>query len=206
MLQLVISTHGYVKLNFLMTNETWQTIQQVGYEGKQKDSNRQLWNATFGAGNWRLVWQYANGKLVGFDGVFEEYVLSYTNFFSKNLPLARRVSESYSYTYDKDPIPTKTEAFTPLARVNIPGVANQFHHVALNIALEQRCNLPFQGEFPVQVRLDKPGLPELSPSHIPCIHPDLIPADNSPGEVWWQPGSVEELYQNSKVLQIKVTT
>lgn len=185
-----------------MTNETWQTIQRVGFEGKQKDANRKLWDTTYGANNWRLTWQYANGQVVDFNQVFEEYVLGYTQHFSLNHVVAQMVSGGYSFTYDKELI-TREQAFQPLALVNIPGKANQFHHVALNIALEQRCSLPFRGSQPVQVRLGKPGLPELHPGNIPCIDPSKVPRVDLPGEVWWERGSIEDLYQSSKILQIR---
>lgn len=40
------------------------------------------------------------------------------------------------------------------------------------------------------------------PGRIPAAYPEMIPnivLENS----WWQPGSIEELYQKAKVLQIR---
>ena len=80
---------------------------------------------------------------------------------------------------------SKEEAFSPYAKYDKPGTVNQFHNVALNIALEERLGRPFTGSRPIQVREGKPGTdpatwPEgwrWSPGRIAAAHPELIPEE-----------------------------
>ncbi len=39
-----------------------------------------------------------------------------------------------------------------------------------------------------------------SPGLIPAVHPELIPVSTATS--WWQAGSIEDLYQSAKILQI----
>jgi hypothetical protein len=83
--------------------------------------------------------------------------------------------------------------------------------VAFNLSLEYFLGLQFKGTRPLQVREGKPGTPDSeqpegfrwSPGRILSVRPDLIPAIDLSG-VWWSEGSIEELYQKSKALQIKI--
>lgn len=192
----------------------WETIERVSYMGMKKDKLEQLWKERHGKRNWRLAWQLADDQIWDFDQVFfQNFVAGYTNYF-KNWTRAelKDFSSAYSFTYDKTPI-LKSQAFDPHALYQKPGIPNQFHHTALNIALEYYLGYPFTGQFPLQVREGKPGTDphtwpqgwRLSPGRIPSPRPDLIPENPNLDRVWWQKGSIEELYQNSKILQRRTT-
>ncbi len=188
----------------------WLTLEHPGYLGKLKEEKYALWNEQFGDGNWRLAWELANGEVLDFERVFwMVYVAGYTHHFRMNLDQANFLTQNYAFAYDKDKL-SRPEAFNPYALYEKPNVSNQFHHVALNLALEWFLAMPFQGRRPIQVREGKPGTalekqPEgyqWSPGRIATTRPELIPAINLEG-IWWQKGTIEDLYQTAKVLQIR---
>jgi hypothetical protein len=189
-------------------DKSWITVGRPGYLGKNKDAQLAAWDQEFGPGNWRLTWEMANGEVMDYDAVFLQYVESYAQYFFDHPDEAHFLTDNFSYAYDKELI-TKEEAFDPHFLFEKPGHPNQFHNVALNLALEIELGLPFKGIQPIQVREGKPGTDpgswpagwRWSPGQIPAVHPEYIPEQTQPG--WWQPGSIEHLYQATKVLQIK---
>lgn len=186
----------------------WITIAHPGYLGKHKDELLAGWDKEYGPNGWRLVWETALGEVLTYDGIFQKYVESYAEYFLHHPDEAIFLTQNFSYAYDKELI-SKEEAFDPFFLFEKPGHPNQFHNVALNIALENILELPFQGETAIQVREGKPGTDPTawpagwrwSPGRIPATHPEEIP--QTEGDGWWQSGSVEHLYQSTKVLQIK---
>lgn len=188
--------------------QVWKTVNHPGYLGKNKEELYATWDKKYGQDNWQIAWELSSGEVVGFDQIFQQYVDSYVLYFESHLDEALFLTENFSYGFDKDPI-SKEEAFDPRALVNKPGRPNQFHHVALNFALEFYLGLEFKGVEPIQIREGKPNTDPTTwpagwhwgPGRIPAVHPELIP-DGCPKK-WWQPGSIEDLYQSAKILQIK---
>lgn len=186
----------------------WINKQQpVGFFGKNREQQKTDWDKKFGEGNWRISWVIAHGSILNFDQMFQLYVESYTKYFREHPDEAKKITQNYSYTYDKTPIAADL-AFNPHALLNKPDLPNQFHHVALNLALTENLGLKFQGDVPLQVRDGKPGTPveewpkgwKWGPGHIPLHDPTLMPNVKLQG--WWDEGSIEALYQKSKTLQI----
>jgi hypothetical protein len=189
--------------------QAWITVSKPSYLGKNKDDQFAVWDKEYGLEKWRLAWQLSNGEVLCFEEIFQLYVESYTLYFLNHHDEAFYLTENFSYAYDKDLI-SKEDAFNPYCLYNKPGRPNQFHNVALNIALEIELGLCFKGLEPIQVREGKPNTDvaswplgwRWSPGQIPAIHPELIPPTDKSS--WWRSGSIEELYQSAKVLQIKV--
>lgn len=191
-----------------MSEQEWKIVERPGYLGKRKDFQEAIWNEKYGQGNWRLGWELADQQMMDYEDIFwKVYVAGYTKYFQENTIDARWLTEEFAYGYDKDLI-SKKEAFDPYALYEKLGFANQFHHVALNIALEWFLGEKFQGKEPIQIREGKPGTDDstwplgwrFSPGRIPAVRQDLIPTNNIQG--WWGKGSIEEQYQISKVLLI----
>jgi hypothetical protein len=187
----------------------WKTEGHPGYLGKKKDEMYVKWNEKYGEGNWRLTNEAANGEIFSYeDIIWKIYVPGYVNHFLRKPADAVHITDNFSYAYDKD-LCSREEAFDIYALYNKEGHANQFHHVALNIALEYYLDFPFKGDRPLQVREGKPGTPDSeqpegfcwSPGRILCVKYDLIPV--SP-QGWWMKGSIEDFYQSSKVLQARI--
>lgn len=186
----------------------WITKQQpIGFFGGGREDKFANWNKEFGERNWRVAWVLANGTVLDFDRIFQLYVEGYAEYFREHPEEAVEISQNYSYSYDKTLI-SADSAFDPKALLDKPGIPNQFHHVALNLALTKNLGLEFQGDTPLQVRDGKPDQPKESwpkgwkwgPGHIPLHDPSLIPEVDLEG--WWDPGSIEDLYQKAKTLQV----
>lgn len=187
----------------------WETEVHPGYSGKKRSGLIAAWNKEFGEGNWRLAWELKNGKILSYEDIFwEVYVPGYVAYFEEHQDDAKFLT-NFSFTYDKDMI-NREQAFDPYALYNKGDRPNQFHNVALNIALEWNLGMPFKGDRPIQVREGKPGTPiedqpegyRWSPGRIPTLIPDLIPNVHLENQ-WWKDGAIEDLYQKSKVLQIR---
>ncbi len=191
------------------TNQIWETIKYPGYLGKSKEQKYAEWDSDFGRSNWRLAWHLQDGRVLDYAAIFfQVYVTGYSDHFQMNPDQSLWIAKNASYTYDKDLV-TKEQAFDPFYLYERPGFANQFHNVALNLALVHSLGIEFQGLTPLQVREGKPGTdPQTwpagwrwSPSRIPASNPELIPQNNVNG--WWKEGSIEDLYQRAKVLQVR---
>lgn len=192
----------------LKPNQGWKTMERPGYLGKRKEAEFARWNQVYGVDKWRLVNETSQGEILSYnDIIWKIYIPGYTSYFFNHHKEAIHITENYCYAYDKDMI-TKEQAFNLYALYNKSGIANQFHHVAFNIALEWYLGLPFKGIKPLQVREGKPGTPISqqpkghlwSPGRIPSLRPDLIPQPAIEG--WWAKGSIEDFYQSTKALQI----
>ena len=197
-------------------NEVWETVERPGYLGSHKEEFEKKWDELYGFNNigdknWRVSWETRDGKELSFERIFSEYVSGYSQHFRKNPEVLNYLIENSCFTYDIDPSITREQAFDPKALVGIPGIPNQFHHVAINIAIEEELGLQFKGEAPIQVRGLKKTVPLeewsiialLQPGFIKCLHSNLIRIPDK--LIWWiNPDSIEGLYQYCKVVQRRV--
>lgn len=143
-----------------------------------------------------------NGEVWDFLQVFwNVYVEGYTRYFDAHPDEAEYLAVNYSYAYDLTEIPRQL-AYAPAALVNLPGLPNQFHHVALNYAIAARSG-GWRGSTPIAVR--GPGTPgeRWNPGHIPAPS-EYVNYDGSwlSGwtNVWWDPESIEGVYQFRRIL------
>lgn len=194
-----------------MNKELWDVKEHPGYLGKKRTDAMKEWDRKYGTDNWRLIhWQTADGRMLTYDQVFQVYVEGYEKYFREHQNEAEYLVQNYAYGYDLDPI-TPEQAFDPHALYDKPGIRNQFHNVAFNIAIESVTGRQFQGVEPIQVREGKPGTPDeeqpagfrWSPGRIPCTNPQIIPPVTLSSEQWWQSGTIEDFYQRAKVLEVK---
>lgn len=192
-----------------MKSKEWKTISRPGYQGKNRDAKAEEWNVLYGKENWRIAWELRDGQILDFEKLFWQiYVASYVQYFLRNPEEANFITSGFSYAYDKELV-SKKDAFDPYALYEKAGKPNQFHNVALNIALEWFLERRFTGKDPIQVRQGKPGTPSSdwptgwrwSPGLIPTVRKDLIPENEITG--WWQKWTMEDFYQKAKVLQVK---
>mgnify|MGYP001590905064 CR=1 FL=1 len=191
--------------------QKWVTVASPGYLGSRRDATHELWDKEYGEGSWRIGWELADGTSLTYPELFRLYVDSYAQYFREHLKEAVFLAENFSYAWDETDI-SRAEVFDPYALWGKPGNSNQFHHVALNVAIEQVLEMPFVGRMPIQVRGGKPGTPTQDwsegwwwhPGRIPCLRPELIPQGFEPERKWWDNGTIEDLYQKAKVLQVRL--
>lgn len=184
----------------------WITVERLS--GREEQLQK-IWNREYGEGNWRLAWELTNGEVLDFESMFwTVYVAGYAQHFWLHPDQANFITQNYAYTYAKEKV-NKAAAFN-LQLLQQNEVPRHFHHLALNVALEWFLALPFQGRRPLKVQEGKPGSalekqPEgyqWSPSRIAATRPELIPQSEL-DEVWWQRGSLEDLFQSAKVFQVR---
>lgn len=151
---------------------------------------RGQWDLFYGEGNWRLIWQLPNKEVLGFDQLFEVYVGSYVKFFEENPVDALFLTNHFSYVYSHDSV-SKVDAFDPHASYDRRGKADQFHHVAINLALVNVLGLEFKGPEPIGGNDARFWSPNQIPPHSELFptHP-LYPTLN-------------DLYKHARKLQIK---
>jgi hypothetical protein len=197
------------KTSIPTTQHSWRIVERPGYLGGKKDQKEAEWNEKYGKGNWRLDWVTAQGDRLTYDRIIEIYTEGYAEYFRQHMDEAKWITDNFAYGYDLDLV-SKEMSFDPYALWQKPGYRNQFHQVAFNHALEFTLGLPFKGRVPIQVRDVKGNVPEdqkplgwkWNPGAIPCPYPEMIPNTHFEGQ-WWPKGSIEDLYQSAKVLEVR---
>lgn len=205
-----LSDQTVYNIAMTMDDTQWTIVDRPGYLGGEKEKKEREWDEQYGNGNWRIQWVSATGKRLTYDDIIGLYTDGYEAYFRAHPDEAKQVTDTYAYGYDLD-IVTKDEAFDAYALYQKPGVRNQFHHVAFNKALVDRIGLEFRGREPLQVRDVAKGTPlserpagwRWNPGVIPCTKPELIPDVAFAKQPWWEKGSIEDLYQSTKVLEVK---
>ena len=190
--------------------EQWIVAERPGYLGSKKDAKHKEWDEKYGVGNWQISWQLADGRSLDYEHIFHLYLLSYLQYFIDHEDEAKFITDNYSYAFDESPIAYQ-DALEPLFLMNKKGISNQFHHVALNLVLVKIKGQVFKGKKRLQVRMGKEDVPEENwpngwkwhPGRIPATNPHLIPKGVDHKRKWWNDGSIEDLYQSSKVLEVK---
>lgn len=188
----------------------WEFARYPGRMGKNRDRYYSEWDEEFGKGNWRIAWEMQEGEILDFDQIFEEYVQAYVKYFQEHPDEATYICNNYQYAYDRDQIGVR-DAFDRYALLDRPGIQNQFHHVAMNIALTDRLRYSFQGEKPIKVRAGRSDQPpekwpeghRWQPGNIQVTNPGMIRRDYEITDPWINGDSIEALYQANKILQVK---
>jgi len=187
-----------------------RVVEYPCYLGSKRILKEKEWNEKYGIDNWEIGWLDSFQNKMTFPEIFEHYILGYESYFRKNIASLYFLASKYSFVYDIDSDITKTQAFDRDHFYNKHGKPNQFHHVAINRAIEERIGIKFSGNIPGQVRglkfniplTDWPTEAMLQPGFIKCISPQLIRKPNV--TTWWiNVDSIEGLYQYNKVLFIR---
>src|SRR5262245_22367897 len=117
------------------STETWQVVGRPGFLGKDREQFVAAANERFGEGDWQIMWQMANGELWTYDQIFWQlYVPGYVAYFLRRPEEAQQLTAKRAYIQDKAVL-SANEVFDPHAYYDRPGQPNQFHNVAMNIAL-----------------------------------------------------------------------
>ncbi len=181
-----------------MTN--WETVDRPGYFGRHRDERRAAYDAQYGRGQWRIVWE-ADGRLFGFEQMVLLYEDAYVAYLgsSQGLPWLAQLVESASDVYDDAP----SNVASGLDYLKQETSRTHVQDVAIRRAVV-RLRETFRGQQLIQIR-DSQGSHVLSmvlsPGQVPFHRPELILKPFLEG--WWEPGSVECFYQSNKLLQVQ---
>ncbi len=187
----------------------WKTIDRPGYMGTNREEIQRAWNAQYGTGNWRIAWQWSD-QIIERLIALQLYEDGYYEFLKANRDKLEWLVSTASDIFDT--APTNVEAGLSYDIQETPN--NHIHDVAIRRAV-LRNGAFFKGNHLVHVRPNKEG-ERLGPHLIPFHLPHLIyqgqtkykgqPRDFSKEPPWWLtmgiPNSVEEFYQQNKVLQV----
>ena len=176
----------------------WQTVGRPGYFGAKRDQRAAEYDAEYGAGNWRIMWQIGS-YLFDFPEICLLYEDAYMRHSEKNKVLWTSLVRVARDVYDDSP--TNVESGLDYLKQE----TNRTH--IQDIAIRRcvvRHGWRFLGDSLIQIRHDRGDQPfsmELSPGKVPFHDPSMFERPHLEG--WWDDWSVECLYQTNKVLQIK---
>jgi len=186
----------------LLKLDGWDYSPHTGQFGSERDALFAGLNEQYGAGNWWFGWRMPDGKIWNFLEMFwKVYIEGYDRYFNEHPDEAEYLAEHYSYAYDLTEIPRQL-AYDPTALVNMPGLPNQFHHVALNYVISARPG-GWRGNKPIAVRGPGTEGERWNPGHIPAPPEYVDFTDESVermSKAWWEHGSIEGVYQLRKTL------
>ena len=189
----------------------WKTIERPGYFGDKRDEIQAGFDRQYGVGKWRIAWEFG-GLAVPRAEALQLYEDGYYEYFKVKTELLEWLVTSFSNVYDT--APSNAEAGFSYDVQETPN--NHLHDVAIRRAILRRGER-FRGERLLEVRVvDAEGW-KLSPCNIPFHLPHMIYrgdikykgedrnfVTNPP---WWIKlgieNSVEQFYQQNKVLQIE---
>lgn len=181
----------------------WKLAYRPGMLGSKKVKIISSWNATYGKGNWKLVWQADNedGILVQYD--FEEackkfYERSYLEYFKKNPAQIDYVCQ-FGECIDN----AATNIVSGLDYMVQEAKATHIQDIAVRSCLKA-LGRSFGGSkdnlLVIRSTADNGG--HLSPGFIPFYDRNLI-EQPSKCPRWANPGSVEDFWQSNKWLAIR---
>ena len=188
----------------------WETIERPGYFGTNRNEIIESWNKKFGENNWKIAYQFGD-LVIPRDVGIQIYEDAYYEYLKSNPKTLNWLINTASDIYDT--APTNVEAGFSYNIQETPN--NHIHAVSIRRAV-LRNGKWFKGDHLMHVRPDKEG-DRLGPHLIPFHLPDMIyqgetmykgkARDFPKNPPWWItmgiPNSVEEFYQQNKVLQIK---
>ncbi|HEY4481687.1 MAG TPA: hypothetical protein VI489_02430 [Candidatus Brocadiaceae bacterium] len=187
----------------------WETVDRPGYFGQDRDEIHKKFDDRFGENNWRIAWQWGD-LVIERPEAMQVYEDGYYHFFKRNKGVLDWIVSTASDVYDTSP--SNVKAGFSYDMQETPN--NHIHDVSIRRAV-LRNGVWFKGNHLVHVRPKKEGrdlVPHLIPFHLPhMIYKGSIKykgkeRDFSKDPPWWIkdgiPNSVEQFYQQGKVLQI----
>ena len=185
-------------------SKQWVNVCNPGYFGAGRDKKYREYDVIYGEGNWRIAWR-AGSSTVDFLGACALYEEAYVCFFQKNPAVLYHLIYFARDVYDD----AETNVLSGMDYTIQETSRTHIQDIAIRRAVAV-LGKKFQGLMLIQIR-DHEGKHQLSktlsPGRVPFHKPQLIlPAPPERRKPWWQPGSVEDFYQNNKVLQALIET
>ena len=175
----------------------WETVERPGQFGRRRDQRRSEFDALYGRGGWRVVWQM--GRRVGsFAEAATVYEDAYYLYLRDNPAVLAELVSGASEVYDND----LSNIGSGLDYGRQESDRDHLQDIAIRRCLV-RLGEEFRGREPLQIRHSVGKHPlsmALSPGAVPFHYPEWIIQPEI--VLWWaEPGSVESFYQSNKLLQ-----
>lgn len=184
----------------------WITVERPGYFGDKRDELQARWNDQFGAGNWRLAWQWGELAL-GKSEALQIYEDGYYEFLKSDSEVLDWLITTASDVYDTSPTNIQARFDYNVQETQ----NNHLHDIAIRRALLRTGNW-FAGDKLLEIRNPEKEGWRLAPCMVPFHLPELISTEpikdyRKKGYFWWEkrgvPNSIEAFYQRNKLLQRK---
>ncbi len=189
----------------------WTVIDRPGYFGTKRNEIHQRYDTQFGKNNWRISWQWGE-QIIQKPEALQIYEDGYYEFFKSNKKILEWITQTASDVYD-----TAESNIASKFNYNVQETSNNhIHDIAIRRAV-LRNGKWFKGHHLVHVRPEKEGEtlgPHLIPFHLPgMIYRGKIKYKGENRDFvinppWWLmmgiENSVEQFYQQNKVLEIKI--
>jgi hypothetical protein len=179
-------------------------LERPGYLGKKRDEVYALWDSKYGSGKWTLAYRWGEQILSPKEGI-QIYEDAYYEYLKDSVILDGLLADAYDIF---DTAPSNVLSKFDYDKQETPN--NHIHDIAIRRSV-LRLGKFFKGKNLIQVRGEGTKGACFSPYMIPFHLPELI----VPGEIkdygnkgpWWIkkgiPNSVEEFYQQNKILVLK---
>ena len=169
---------------------------RIGQIGRAKDAFVSNMNETFGLDNWAIAYRL-QGSLISREQALVLYEESYFQFLQNQPELLDRLLSTALDVYDNEKVDVQSG-------LDYQCQLNRTTHLQ-DIAIRRcvsRLGRQFSGKRLVKVKSDG-RFPELSPGKVPFVDPTALTFSEH-GRLFWkkwlEPGSVEDFWQNQKVL------
>lgn len=175
----------------------WETIDRLSYFGKKRDAIHNQFDLKYGAGNWRLAWQFG-GQALPFPIAIQIYEDSYYEYLKMDKALLNQLLDEARDVYDNDETNVNCGLDYSIQENN----SNHYQDISVRRVV-LRLGRTFKGDSLVQIRHKSESEVGalLSPGRVPFHLPEMTVKPVQEG--WWEKSTVEEFWQSNKVLQIK---
>jgi len=180
-------------------HEEWITVGRPGYVGGRRGKREKEYQRLFGEGNYRIrhLW---HEEVIDRDAALALYEEAYYEFLKANPETLDWLCATASDVYDI--APTNVESGLDYHRQECAAVHLQ--DIAIRRCL-QRLGRAFEGSHLVQIRgHDSEGY-RLNPGQVPFHEPSAIIRPSLAQDTWWLEGSIEDMWQSNKILQVRAT-
>lgn len=180
----------------------WETVDRPGYLGDARDRLHAEWDEAYGAGNWRLAWEY--GEIV-LDKSMAIQVYEDAYFFCLYISQSHIdwLTSTASDVYDT----AESNVHSGFDYSIQETAGTHLHDIAVRRAVA-RLGRKFRGNHLVHIRWTESEGYRLNPGVLPFHRAELISSKferNLSGKrIWWEKNSIEDFYQRNKVLQKQV--
>ena len=196
-----LSNFGYIPWTLSKNPEienSWIVAEEkMGSFGSRKRGIIKDLNKKYGNLAWRLAWKSGDETFLPFTEVVKLFETAYYEHFTQHPDLLIYLIENACDIYDKHPS-DRDSGTDYLAQ---EGKSTHLQDIVIRKIVEEMGET-FQGHKLIQIRsksIDPIGK-QLSPGRVPFHKPEIISVPPLKG--WWDVNSVEDFYQNNKVIQV----
>jgi len=175
----------------------WATVERPGHFGRKRDEIYRQFDEKYGAGKWRIMWQWDTSLLISYIDACRIYEYSYYADSFRRDDLWKELASKAKNVYDHQ----ESDIESGLDYMIQKGTATHLQDIAIRRVLARR-GLQFQGSELIQIRSHKTYWGKnLSPGKVPFHIPQIIAVPRLEG--WWDASSIEDFWQSNKMLQVR---